>query len=93
MGGFPSGRIGRLRGGAESRSGRPALPFPLVTDAEAVGGEAAPGPHQPQPRRAEAAAPGEDQGPGQFHRWPQAPKHSVPVSQSFLLGWGHKLEW
>lgn len=69
MGGFPSGRVGRSPGGAESRSGRPALPFPLVTDAEAVGGETAPGPHQPQPRRAEAAAAGEDQGPGQFHRW------------------------
>lgn len=62
--GFPSGRIVCSRGGAESRSGGPALPFPLVTDVEAVGGEAAPGPHQPQPGRAEAAAVGEDQGPG-----------------------------
>lgn len=56
------------RGRAESWSGRPALPLLLVADAEAACGEAAPGPHQPQPGRAKAAATGADPGPGQFFR-------------------------
>ena len=90
---IPAAGFRRPRGRAESRSGRPALPFLLVADAEAACGEAAPGPHQPQPGRTEAAAAGEDPRPGQFFRYHRTPKHSVLLSQGFPLGWGHMLLW
>lgn len=90
---IPAAGFRRLRGRAESRSGRPALPFLLVADAEAACGEAAPGPHQPQPGRTEAAAAGADPRPGQFFRHHRTPKHSVLLSQGFPLGWGHMLLW
>ena len=92
---IPAAGSRRPRGRAESRSGRPALPFLLVADAEAACGEAAPGPHQPQPGGTEAAAAGADPRPGQFfrhHRTPP-PQHPVPPSQGFPLGWGHMLLW
>lgn len=85
---IPVARFRRPRGRAESWSGRPALPFLLVADAEAACGEAAPRSHQPQPGRAEAAAAGAHPGPGQSF-W--TPKHLVLASQGFPLGWGHKL--
>lgn len=79
---IPAAGSRRPRGRAESRSGRPALPFLLVADAEAACGEAAPGPHQPQPGGTEAAAAGADPRPGQFflhHRTPPPP--SIPCSR------------
>lgn len=90
---IPAAAFRRPRGRAESRWGRPALPFLLVADAEAACGEAAPGPHQPQPGRTEAAAAGADPRPGQFFRHHRTPKHSVLLSQGFPLGWGHMLLW
>lgn len=86
-------RVQLRRGRAECRSGRPALPFLLVADAEAACGEAAPGPHQPQPGRTEAAAAGADPGPGQSFRWPPTSQYPVLVSQGLTLGWGHLLHW
>lgn len=91
---IPAAGSPRPRGCAESWSRRPALPFLLVPDAEAASGEAAPRSHQPQPRRAEAAAAGTDPRPGQSFR---TPKHPVLASQGFHLGgdkcWLHWRSW
>lgn len=85
---LPAAGPPRPRGRAESWSRGPALPFLPVPDAEAASGEAAPRSHQPQPRRAEAAAAGTDPGPGQSFR---TPKHPVLASQGCPLGWGQML--